>query len=104
MSVQAHVTCRQLRWPPETPSTLILLLLSPLAGTCQGPGGAADGSSGHSLCQEIHGFQLGSVPFHLGAGIIITHPRAVLVEPCNRFMGLDFLTLETQKRWNVSLQ
>lgn len=41
------------------------------SGTCQRPGGATDGCSGCFLCQEIHGFQLGPVPFHLGTGTII---------------------------------
>lgn len=91
-SVQAHVTCRQLLRPPEPPSTLILLLrLSTLSGACQGPGGAADGSSGRSVCQEVHGFQLGPVPFHLGAGsIIIIHPDCLSLT-LQRVYGIRFM-------------
>lgn len=73
-----------------TPSTLILYLLSTLSGTCEGPGGAADRSSGRSVCQEIHGFQLGPVPFHLGAGsIIITHPDRLSLT-LQRVYGIRF--------------
>lgn len=36
----------------------------------QRPGGPTEDSPGRSLSQEIHGFQLGSLPFYNGTGTV----------------------------------